>query len=287
MLLRRKMTRLGLRAWSLAGLFAVVAVAPALSFSQDARAQQVDARPWLGVAMDAADGQSPGIRIGHVVRTSPADKAGIRDGDRIVRVASTHVSRGADVVRAVSSLSVGDAVEIAFVHAGKEQSARVTLAAFPAPDDMLRMDLVGASARELKNTQGVSGSFPASVAAMRGHVVLLDFWATWCMPCRVVIPKLGDLQSRFGAQGLNVVGLSTEDAQDVATFAQRIGMRYAVGVDKNAETTRSYGVASLPTLVVIDKRGVVRDVSVGYDPSEDARLENTVKTLLAEAAPTN
>jgi hypothetical protein len=64
-------------------------------------------------------------------------------------------------------------------------------------------------------------------------------------------------------------------------------MRYAVGVDKNAETTRSYGVVSLPTLVVIDKRGVVRDVSVGYDPSEDARLENTVKTLLAEAAPTN
>jgi len=163
----------------------------------------------------------------------------------------------------------------------------VGIAAFPSADDMLRMDLVGASARELKNTQGVSGTFPASVAAMRGHVVLLDFWATWCMPCRVVIPKLGDLQGRFAAQGLNVVGLSTEDAQDVATFAQRIGMRYAVGVDKNAETTRSYGVVSLPTLVVIDKRGVVRDVSVGYDPSEDARLESLVKTLLAEAAPTN
>lgn len=278
---------MGLRAWAVAALFALAVLGPAVSFSGDARAQQVDARPWLGVAMDAPDPQNPGVRVGHVVRSSPADKAGIHDGDRVVRIASTRVARSTDVVRAVSAFSVGDTVEIAFVRGGKEQAVRVTLAAFPSPDDMLRMDLVGASARELKNTQGVSGSFPASVAAMRGHVVLLDFWATWCMPCRVVIPKLGDLQGRFAAQGLNVVGLSTEDAQDVATFAQRIGMRYAVGVDKNAETTRSYGVVSLPTLVVIDKRGVVRDVSVGYDPTEDARLETLVKTLLAEAAPTN
>jgi hypothetical protein len=61
-------------------------------------------------------------------------------------------------------------------------------------------------------------------------------------------------------------------------------MRYAVAVDKHAETTRSYGVVSLPTLVAIDKRGVVRDVWVGYDPTENARLEASVRQLLAEAA---
>jgi hypothetical protein len=60
-----------------------------------------------------------------------------------------------------------------------------------------------------------------------------------------------------------------------------------VGVDKHAQTTRSYGVVSLPTLVVIDKRGVVRDVSIGYDSSEDARLESTVRALLAEPAAAN
>jgi hypothetical protein len=59
---------------------------------------------------------------------------------------------------------------------------------------------------------------------------------------------------------------------------------YAIAIDKQAETTRSYGVVSMPTLVLIDKRGVVRDVSVGYDPSGDARLEATIQALLAEAA---
>jgi thiol-disulfide isomerase/thioredoxin len=263
----------------------VVALAGvAATVTADAEAQQVDARPWLGVALDA-DATSPGVRVGHVVRTSPADKSGMKEGDRILRIGSTSVARGADVVKAVAASSVGDTVEVTFPRAGKEQRVRVTLVAFPSQDDMLRMDLVGAPAHELKNVQGVSGSFPASVAAMRGHVVLLDFWATWCAPCRVVIPKLGDLQAKYGAQGLSVAGLSTEDAQDVATFAQRVGMHYAVGVDKNAETTRSYGVVSLPTLVVIDKRGVVRDVAVGYDPSNDARLEATVKALLAEQVP--
>jgi hypothetical protein len=62
-------------------------------------------------------------------------------------------------------------------------------------------------------------------------------------------------------------------------------MRYAVAVDRHAETTRSYGVASLPTLVVIDKRGIVRDVSIGYDPTGDARFEATIRGLLAETGP--
>ena len=118
-------------------------------------------------------------------------------------------------------------------------------------------------------------------------MVLLDFWATWCAPCRVAIPKLDALQARYGAQGLSVLGVSTEDAQDVATFTQRMTMRYGVAVDKHAQTTRSYGVASLPTLVVIDKRGVVRDVAIGFDPGSDARLDATVRSLLAEPAPAN
>ena len=101
------------------------------------------------------------------------------------------------------------------------------------------------------------------------------------------MPKLGALQARYGAQGLDVLGVSTEDAQDVALFTQRMDVRYAVAIDKHAQTTRSYGVVSLPTLVVIDKRGVVRDVAIGYDSSEDARLESSVRALLAERAPSD
>jgi thiol-disulfide isomerase/thioredoxin len=235
--------------------------------------------------MDSAAEGSSGVRIGHVVRGSPGDRAGLREGDRIVRVASTRVSRGADVVRTVAGHAVGDAIDVVLVRAGTEQTVRATLGPYPSQDDMLRMDLVGAFAPSWKNTEAVSGAFPSSLASLRGRVVLVDFWATWCGPCRVVIPELGALQTRLGAQGLTVLGVSTEEAQDVAEFARRMAVPYPIAVDKHAETTRAYGVVSLPTLVVIDKRGVVRDVSVGYDPGEESRLEATVRTLLAEPPP--
>ena len=252
----------------------------------DASAQATDARAWLGIAMEP-DAQAAGVLIGHVVRGSPANKAGLREGDHVLRVAGTAVARGSEVVHAVSGLSAGDTVDVAFARMGKEQTARVTLAPFPSQDDMMRMDLVGAFAPSWKDVAVVSGSFPASIGALRGRVVLLDFWATWCAPCRVAIPKLDAMQARYGAQGLSVLGVSTEDAQDVGVFTRRMAMRYGVAVDKNAQTTRAYGVASLPTLIIIDKRGVVRDVAIGFDPGADARLDATVRSLLAEPAPAN
>ncbi|HEY3818401.1 MAG TPA: redoxin domain-containing protein [Polyangiaceae bacterium] len=278
--------RSGLR-WAIVLAHLATAGSLAALVTSDALAQAPAARPWLGIAMEPDPG-APGVRLGHVVRGSPADKAGLREGDHILRVSGTAVSHGPDVVHAVSAFAPGDTLELAFVHAGgKEQTARVMLAPFPSQDEMMRMDLVGAFAPTWKDIGVVSGSFPASIGAMRGRVVLLDFWATWCAPCRVSIPKLDALQARFGAQGLSVLGVSTEDAQDVATFTQHMGMRYGVASDKHGVTTRSYGVASLPTLVIIDKRGVVRDVAIGFDPGSDARIEATVRSLLAEPAPTN
>jgi thiol-disulfide isomerase/thioredoxin len=272
--------------WSrlLAALACAGAPTLAVLAPTDAAAQPIDARPWLGVAMDP-DEPGQGVRVGHVVRGSPAEKAGLHEGDRIVRVAGDRVASGQEVVHAVSTHSIGATVDILYTRAGKEQTAHALLAAMPAQDDIVRMDLVGTFAPTWKDVESVSGTFPPSIATLRGHVVLLDFWATWCAPCRVVIPKLGALQARYGAQGLDVLGVSTEDAQDVASFAQRMDVRYAVAIDKHAQTTRSYGVVSLPTLVVIDKRGIVRDVAIGYDSSEDARLETSVRKLLSEQAP--
>jgi thiol-disulfide isomerase/thioredoxin len=265
-------------------LAAGVPTAAAILLPSDASAQALAAHAWLGISMDG-DSAAAGVRVGHVVRGSPAERAGIKEGDRITSVAGLNVAHGPDIVSAVAAHAIGDTIDVAFSRAGASQAVRVTLARMPSQDDMMRMDLVGAFAPTWKNVQGVSGVFPQSISTMRGKVVLLDFWATWCAPCRLVVPKLGDLQARYGAQGLSVLGVSTEDAQDVAQFAQRMSIRYPIGVDKHAETTRSYGVASLPTLIVIDKRGVVRDVDIGYDSSRDGAFEATIRALLSEPAP--
>jgi thiol-disulfide isomerase/thioredoxin len=252
----------------------------------EAMAQSPDSRPWLGIAMDI-DAQNPGVRVGHVIRGSPADKAGIHEGDRLLRVSGTSVVRGPDVVHAVSAFGVGDAVELVFTRAGREETVRAILAPFPAPDDMMRMDLVGSFAPGWKDVAAVSGAFPATLATVHGRVVLLDFWATWCAPCRLAIPRLDALQARYGAQGLSVLGVSTEGAEEVAAFTRHMAMRYGVAVDPGGQTTRAYGVASVPTLVIIDKRGVVRDIAIGVDPAQDARLDATVRSLLAEPTPAN
>jgi thiol-disulfide isomerase/thioredoxin len=247
---------------------------------------QLGARAWLGVAFEpTAASASPGVRVSHVVRGSPADRAGLHEGDRILRVGPTRVATGPEIVRWVGARAIGDVVEIGFARAGGEQTAHVTLGTFPSQDDVMRMDLVGAFAPPIHDVTAVRGVFPSSLGALRGRVVLVDFWATWCGPCRLVAPKLTALQSRYGAQGLSILGVSTEDAQQVAIFSERTAMGYSVGSDLHGDTTRSYGVSSLPTVVLIDKRGVVRDVSIGYDPGEDARLEQAIRALLAEPAP--
>src|SRR5262249_54924513 len=114
-----------------------------------------------------------------------------------------------------------------------------------------------------------------------------DFWATWCGPCRLTAPTLSAWQARYGAQGLSVVGITTDEAIEAATFARKHSMRFTVASDAAAETSHAYGVQALPTLFVIDRRGVVRDVAIGYDPDREAQVEALVRTLLAESAPSN
>jgi thiol-disulfide isomerase/thioredoxin len=216
-----------------------------------------------------------------VTRGSPADKSGLREGDRLLRVSGAAVTSGREVVDAVAMHAVGDVVDVVYVRDGHEASTRAILASFPSVEELMRMDLVGAPAPSWGQVQVAAGSFPASLSRLKGRVVLVDFWATWCVPCRIVMPKLSQLQARHGAEGLTVVGLAADDPSAVLSYVRSQSPGYAIGIDTDAETSRRYGITSLPTVVVVDKQGIVRDVLIGYDPTEDVRLESTVRQLLA------
>jgi len=237
---------------------------------------------WLGVSMDP--GGDGGVLVKHVIRASPADKGGVKQGDRIVRVEGQSVTRAAEVTRAVSLHAPGEVLMLGVARAGGgEVALKVTLEARPSADAMLRMDHVGSFAPAWTNVAPIGGA-PKSLAQLKGRVVLIDFWATWCGPCRMIAPRLSALQARFGAQGLTVVGITTDEAELAAHFAAKTDMRYGIVVDAQADTTRAYGITGLPTMFVVDKRGVVREVEIGFDPSRDAALEDLVKALLAEPA---
>jgi thiol-disulfide isomerase/thioredoxin len=227
---------------------------------------------------------SSGVHVKHVLRGSPADKAGVKEGDFIRAIDGANVASPDDVSRIVAGHDPGEAVVASLSRAADVLSIKIPLAARPSADEMLRMDRVGAFAPSWVGVEPV-GDAPPSLGALRGKVVLLDFWATWCGPCRLLAPKLSAMQTRYGAQGLRVVGVTTDAPEKAALFAQRVSMRYPVTIDRRGETSQAYDVSALPTLFVIDKRGVVRDVAVGYDEGREAQIETLLQTLLAEPAP--
>lgn len=121
------------------------------------------------------------------------------------------------------------------------------------------------------------------LSGLRGKVVLLDFWATWCGPCEETIPHLLELYRLHGARGLEIVGISVDDTDsDVPPFVAQHGMRYPVVVDSDKDLLELYGVRSIPTSVLVDREGRIRGRWLGSGDEVERELEAAVLKLLAE-----
>jgi thiol-disulfide isomerase/thioredoxin len=114
----------------------------------------------------------------------------------------------------------------------------------------------------------------------KGKVVVLDFWATWCGPCRQEIPGYVDLQRKYGPNGFVVVGVSLDQAgpRVVEDFIKKFGVNYQMVMGDEAVQSAFGGMDAIPTTFLIDRAGQVRDRKVGSEPTEE--YEKKVAALL-------
>ena len=247
-----------------------------------AYAHERSTRGWIGIVM-REDKQLAAVFIQSVFHGSPAERAGLVASDRVVSVQGIPTQRPPDVARTVGRLSPGTIAKFVVERQGKRRSADVTIALRPSTEEVMKLDLAGRPAPSWVGLQGVGGTAAPSLAGLRGRVVLIEYWATWCGACAMTSRQLNAWDAKFRGQGLSLIGIAGEAADVVEAGASQGGLRYRVAADPNEETSGAYHVSELPTMVLIDRKGIVRDIAVGYDPARLQALETTIGRLIAEA----
>lgn len=139
--------------------------------------------------------------------------------------------------------------------------------------------LMGAAAPTFELVDVATGA-AASPAAYAGKVVLVDFWATWCAPCKQSFPAYQRLVEALDGQ-LVVLAVSQDDeAADIRAFVAETGARFPVLWDENKAVAKSFDPPTMPTAFIIDQAGIVRFVHVGYRPGDEAEIERQVRSLV-------
>lgn len=122
---------------------------------------------------------------------------------------------------------------------------------------------------------------PVKLKQYQGKLVYLDFWASWCGPCRQSFPWMNEMQGKYGALGLQIVGVNVDAKPDDArAFLSGMPASFAIALDPAGTTPRSYGVKGMPSSVLIGRDGKVLYEHSGFKPADRAELEAKIKSAL-------
>ena len=117
----------------------------------------------------------------------------------------------------------------------------------------------------------------------RGHVVLVNFWATWCGPCRQEMPHLNRLYEKYRSSGFQLLGVNIDDDARAATeLAAKLGVKFPVLLDSDKKVSRLYDMSAMPATIVIDRDGRVRYIHRGFRDGVETTYEQQIRELLKE-----
>jgi cytochrome c biogenesis protein CcmG/thiol:disulfide interchange protein DsbE len=115
----------------------------------------------------------------------------------------------------------------------------------------------------------------------RGRVVIVDFWASWCKPCRQSIPWLNTLKARYGADGLTIIGVNVDaEREDADRFLRDVPIDFEVMFDPDGDVARHFRVQGMPTSYVIDRSGQIVATHLGFREAKKGEIESAIKALL-------
>ena len=159
--------------------------------------------------------------------------------------------------------------------AGDPARQNVSGSAAPSGSD----PAIGSVAPEF-SLKSVPDGRTVTLSSLRGKAVVVNFWATWCGPCKIEMPWLVDLQKKYGDKGLQIVGITKDDSDEatIAKFTQKMGVNYTILVG-NQQVQDSYGgVGGLPTSFFLDRSGKVVHEIIGLD--SESKFEDAIKKAL-------
>lgn len=127
---------------------------------------------------------------------------------------------------------------------------------------------------------------PLDLARHRGQVVIVDFWASWCKPCRQSIPWLNTMRARYGASGLTIIGVNVDaERRDADRFLRDVPIEFEIIFDPDGALAKQFKVQAMPTTYVFDRTGKLVETQLGFRDAKKGEHEAALENLLNQPAP--
>src|SRR5690348_14747442 len=127
------------------------------------------------------------------------------------------------------------------------------------------------------------GGGQLSLAQYKGQVVMINFWASWCGPCRQEMPLLENIYKKYNKMGFTLIGVNVEpDPKAAEGFLKDTPVNFPVIYDKDSTVSKAYDVSGMPSTVIIDRKGNIRVLHRGYKPGDENEYLDSIRTLIRE-----